>query len=112
MPFVSWKDRSLKIKGGGIHSIQTMCKFGINDGFQCRTPVKKKGRGEGRSKPSMVILTSVWFLKVWLPCYWSQLSLRKLAIHSGTEGNKEMTKRELTNRNVNVYVGKVTASIK
>lgn len=62
-----------------------------------------EGGGKGRSKPSIVILTFICVLKVWFPCYWPRLSLRKLFIHNDTEGDREMTKGCLANRNVSVY---------
>lgn len=70
-----------------------------------------EGSGEWRSKPSIVILILICALKVWFPCHWPRLSLRKVFIHNYTEGDREMTKRCLTTRNVSVYAGEVSIKV-
>lgn len=70
-----------------------------------------EGSGEGRSKPSIVILTLICALKVWFPCYWPRLSLRKVFIHNYTEGDRGKTKRCLTTRNVSVCSREVSIKV-
>lgn len=69
-----------------------------------------EGSGEGRSKPSIVILTLICALKVWFPCYWPRLSLRKVFIHNYTEGDRE-DKKMPYNQNVSVCAGEVSIKV-